>query len=574
MKKLLVIFILSLFLNINAMGAEPTLATKKPVPEESINEPAIAKEYLAGIFAARNNDYDEAARLFLEASTKTPNDPFLIENTYKLTLLSGAYKQSVEYAEKYLEYDKNSVNALLLLAVNAVKEGDFHKASDILSRIRLNNIDKKTISIEQLLLPFIKMWVIAGEGNYDLALNTLDPHDSVSMVSAEFIILQKALLLNLSGDKEGAKQAFDSLKSTKGIAPYHLAKSMAGFYESIGQWGEAQDIYERYRLQHPSEPHFENAEARVKNKTTTGLYINNPKDGLTEVIKEAARLLFSSQVYNEGLVYVRLALMLKPDDEEANILLANFQEQHEDWQKASALYNKIKKDSDLYTSSQINKAENLYRAGQKKEAKNLLLDIVKNTKDKFIPLVTLADLYRKDNNFKEATKTYTKVLEIIDINIQSSWAIFFARGICYERTNDWKKAEKDFLKALELAPNQPEAANYLAYSWIERNEKLEQARDMLLKAVVRRPSDPQILDSAGWALYKMKDYNNAVVFLEKATEILPQDGVMNDHLGDIYWKLGRRYEARYQWQRAIKYGAAESSSVAELNRKIEKGLDK
>lgn len=573
MKNLLAILFLLL---ISSTSHASTKTTNTPKKQEDIQPQAdsiIAKDYLAGIFAARNSDYETASKSLSEALLNNPHNLLLLQDTYKYMLLAGNYEEAKKFAEIYVQTDKNSPPALLLLAVYEASKSNYAKASEILTHVKTTPDKNSTIAVEQLLMPFIKMWVIAGQGKYDLALNILDPNNASKLISGTFVSLQKALLYSMSGNNEQAEKIFANLAMEKGTIPYHLAKSIASFYESIGKWEDAEKIYKKYRAQHPTSSYFEHAELRIKNKTTTGLYIANPKDGLAEVMKEAARLLFSSQLYGEGLVYLRLALILRPDDEESMILMANYHEALQNWQQAIDIYSKINVDSDLYYTGQINLAENLYRINKKSDAKKILRNMAEEIQGKYIPLIILADLLRQDSDYKGAIKVYSDVLKNIDPKSPESWSVFFARGICYERLKEWKKSEADLLTALELKPGQPEVANYLAYSWIENNKNIEKARAMLLKAASLRPDNAQILDSAGWALYKSSDFTTAALFLEKATEFSPQDAVMNDHLGDIYWMLNRRYEARYQWERAIKYGPAESSTKEELLRKIEKGLE-
>lgn len=571
MKKLLAILALTMIGAFVYAPCRAARASEAPVIKPEDNDEDIGREYLAGSFAARSNDYDEAARLFSEAVAKSPDNPFLLQNAYKASLLAGNYEAAADYARNYLRYDNKSTNALLFMAIYYTSRGDFPLASQMLDGIVPEK--GKTVGFDQLIVPFIRTWIIAGSGNYDAALTSLDSKDVGNVVSKTFISWQKGLLYGISGNNDLAEQTFASLMGEKGIIPYHLTKTSASFYESIGKWDEAEIIYYKYRATHPSVPHFEGVNERLRAKITDGFFVKSPKQAMAEVMKEGARLLFSSGVNAEGMVYLRMALMLAPQDEEANILLASNFDEHKEWHKAMAIYDSIPQKSDFYWGAQINKAEDLYILGNKKEAEKLLLEVAKNIPEKYIPLVTLADALRRDLDYKKAADVYTEVLKNIDTKNPVSWAIYFGRGMCLERSNKWNLAEADFLKALELAPDQPEVVNYLAYSWVDRGQNLDKAKDMLLQAVARRPTDPQILDSAGWALYKIKDYKNAVVFLERASELMPQDAVMNDHLGDVYWQIGRKYEAGYSWQRAITYGPAESSTKEQLEHKIEKGLD-
>ena len=86
---------------------------------------------------------------------------------------------------------------------------------------------------------------------------------------------------------------------------------------------------------------------------------------------------------------------------------------------------------------------------------------------------------------------------------RANWNIFYQRGIAYERLKQWPKAEPNFRKALELFPDQPQVLNYLGYSWVDMNMNLEEGLDLIRKAVDLRPSDGYIVDSLGWAYYRL-----------------------------------------------------------------------
>ena len=153
----------------------------------------------------------------------------------------------------------------------------------------------------------------------------------------------------------------------------------------------------------------------------------------------------------------------------------------------------------------------------------------------------------------------------------SDWRFYYVRGIAYERAKEWPKAEADFLKALELNPDQPAVLNYLGYSWIDQDMHLEEALEMIEKAVEAQPQDGYIVDSLGWAFYKLGRIDEAVKTLEQAVLLRPNDAEINDHLGDAYWKVGRFNEARFQWQRALAM-KPEADQVARIKAKLEAGL--
>src|SRR5690606_2286822 len=154
---------------------------------------------------------------------------------------------------------------------------------------------------------------------------------------------------------------------------------------------------------------------------------------------------------------------------------------------------------------------------------------------------------------------------------RTDWNVFYQRGIAYERLKEWDKAEPNFLKALELYPDQPQVLNYLGYSWVDMNIKLEEGLDLIKRAVDLRPSDGYIVDSLGWAYYRLGRYEDAVRELERAVSLMPGDPILNDHLGDAYWRVGRKLEARFQWSHARDLDP-EPDVLASAEKKLAEGL--
>jgi Flp pilus assembly protein TadD len=186
--------------------------------------------------------------------------------------------------------------------------------------------------------------------------------------------------------------------------------------------------------------------------------------------------------------------------------------------------------------------------------------------------VELGDILRNKKRYAEAVSAYDEgIRRTTAAGLPERWSLFYDRGVALERAGQWPRAEGDLLHALELKPDQPLVLNYLGYSWIDRGENLDRGLKMIEKAVELRPEDGYIVDSLGWAHYRMGDYAAAVDYLEKATELVPEDPTINDHLGDAYWQTGRLVEARYQWRRALQFGPQENE-VKPIEAKLERGL--
>jgi Flp pilus assembly protein TadD len=186
--------------------------------------------------------------------------------------------------------------------------------------------------------------------------------------------------------------------------------------------------------------------------------------------------------------------------------------------------------------------------------------------------VQLGDALRNKKRFEDAGAAYNEAIErATAMGLPDRWALFYDRGVAYERAGKWKEAEADLEHALELKPDQPLILNYLGYSWVDKGVKLDQGLKMVEKAVELRPEDGYIVDSLGWAHYRLGDYKAAVEHLERAVELVPSDPTINDHLGDAYWRSGRFVEARYQWRRALQFGP-DRDDIHPIEVKLDQGL--
>jgi Flp pilus assembly protein TadD len=197
----------------------------------------------------------------------------------------------------------------------------------------------------------------------------------------------------------------------------------------------------------------------------------------------------------------------------------------------------------------------LDRADRKDEAEAAFKEAIRRDPEDLQAQIAYGNMLRSRERFDDAAEVYSDVIEKLPEPDRGDWTIFYFRGIAYEQTDRWELAEKDFQKALELFPDQPLVLNYLGYSWVDKGIHLDEAMAMIRTAVRLRPDDGFIVDSLGWAHYRLGEYEEAVRELERAIELQPDDPILNDHLGDAYWKLGRKLEAQFQWRHARDLGA-------------------
>src|SRR3954464_6796405 len=254
---------------------------------------------------------------------------------------------------------------------------------------------------------------------------------------------------------------------------------------------------------------------------------------------------------------------------------------------AIKVYERMPATSVLKRNAQIQLATNIDAADRSEEAIKILRGVTAEDPKDIEAIMALGNIERGRKKFADCAQTYSQGLSAIpDANEKGNWVYYYYRGICEERSKQWSKAEADMRKALELQPEQPHVLNYLGYSWIDQGINLddgmkmikravEQRPDdgmkMIKRAVEQRPDDGYIVDSLGWAYYRIGNFEDAVKNLERAIDLKPEDPTINDHLGDAYWRIGRTLEAKFQWAHARDL-KPEPEELPKIEAKIENGL--
>lgn len=313
----------------------------------------------------------------------------------------------------------------------------------------------------------------------------------------------------------------------------------------------------------------ENELKRIEKKIVPNKLINNLEDAISELYTTIASTFRSDFTYDFSIIYSNLSLFLKNDFEVGQLYLAELLENQEKLVEANNIYKKISPSSNFFWHSKLKTARNIELLGESDKSILLLKQMSNEKKDRYDSLKLLGDIYRNNEKYKDAIKFYDQaILRIKEIE-KHHWELLYSRGISLERDKQWELAEKDLVQVLKLVPNQPDVLNYLGYSWIEQRINLEKAKNYIIKAVNLKPRDPYIVDSLGWAYFRLNDYNKAVEELERAVSIKPTDPIINDHLGDAYYKVERKLEALYQWKKAIEF-----KPNKELEKKIQDKIKK
>ena len=520
-----------------------------------------AGNYLAALVAGADRDTTAAATYFRETLRADPRNPELIDRAFAAALANGNMEDAFQLADRLLMRDPNNSLARLTVAVRAIADGQYAVARVQLAGGEAGRAHDVTTTL-------LTAWSFAGLNDGKDALTTLDRIRDASF--AVFRDYHAGLIADLTGNAPEAvkrlKAAYDGEKNT-----LRLADAYARYLARHGDRDGAKQIYESFAQVLPHHPIVEGALADLAAGRPLDPIIRNAKDGAAEVLYGLGGAGSRQGDELAALIYLRLALYLRPDHALAAVTVADLYEQLKQSQSAIDAYEMVPSGSPMRASANIQAGLSLEALGRSDEATKRLQEIVAADPKDIDALSALGGLQRSAKNFADAAQTYDKAIALLDKPDRSNWTLFYFRAICFERTKQWPKAEADFKKALELFPDQPLVLNYLGYSWVDQGVNLDEAFKMLRRAVDLRPTDGYVVDSLGWANFKLGHYEEATRELEKAIELKPADPVVNDHLGDAYWRMGRKLDAHFQWNHARDMGP-EPEDLPAILKKIDSGL--
>ena len=517
--------------------------------------------YLAGRFAQHQDDWRAAAQFMAHALSADPSDMALLRRTYLLKLGEGQVDAALDLAKRLVEKDVDPQLAIALLVADNLHRGKLNEAEAMAARMPKEGMAK-------YIGPLLNTWLAAARGKTDQALQELGALSSASGFSA-LHDLHAGLVLELGGRKDEAAQRY--AKVVEKEAPLRVVQLVGSFYERNGRKDEARKLYEAFRADNPESLMIEPTLKALADGKTAAPVVADAKQGLAEALFDLGSALHHEGAEETALLFGRIALHLRPELTLARLMIGDIMESRDHHADALTEYKALEKDPVLGWAARLRAAESLGRLERNDDAIAALAQLSAERPERTDALVRLGDLYRTVKRYDEAASTYTKALERMGKLEERHWAVLYARAMSYDKIDRWPDAERDLLAALALKPNEAYLLNYLGYSWVDRGLHLDKAKGMVEKAVELRPKDGYIIDSLGWALFRLGDFEGAVTKLERAVELKPTDATINDHLGDAYWRVGRRNEARFQWNRALRT-ADEEPLKEQIRAKLDKGL--
>lgn len=533
----------------------------------AIDTGSFTGAYLAGRIAHYENKINLAIDYFKQALAYQPSNVEIQKEIFEAMLSAGAFKEAVKQAKKLKKQGIVTPLISLTLSIENLVQKDYKNVQPLLKF-------EASPSINNPISELIGAWAIFGSGKWSKAIQKLEKRLGPIWYDL-FIHYHLALMNDLAGHPQNAEKHFTQALSNQQaafIAPdtyERIIIAYASFQVRNKMRKQAIQTLQQGEQILLGRETLKNIRKKIERGVNLKKLVRTPQQGASEVLYSFGAFLNKKNSERVARIFEQLSLALYPQNDAILFQLANISTSLKDFDQAIKLYRSLPLSSPYHKDGQLRLALTLANNNNHDESIQLLTSLKKKFPNDRHILIALANIYMQKNNFVNAIKIMDYAIAQIADFQKSDWRLFYQRGIAFERLQQWPKAEVDLRKALELFPDQPHVLNYLGYSLIDRNQKLEEALKILQKASELQSSDSYILDSLGWAYYKLKQYDKAVQILEDAVRLKPDDPTFNDHLGDAYWQIGRKREAVFQWSHALN---GEHKNSEKIKEKLKSGL--
>lgn len=562
---------------VDGNGSDPLADAAAAGPVHGPITRDLAGPYLAARQAANANDFADASRYFLRALAQDPQEPFLIDSALVSLISAGQVDRAVALARDLSARGDATELTNVTLRAALAKAGDW---TGLLKMLEDSPRPDRGGSAPggDLLDGMLKAWAELGAGRASEAIKQLEKLARVRGARA-MIDYNLALVKASVGDFEGAEK----LMAKDGGGSHLLGVvARAEVLAQLDRRDEALSVLADYAGGN-EEPAIVDISARLASGAPVPFTaLQGPLDGVAQTFLTFATALASGEEPDPlALVQARLAAWLRPELGESRLVAAQLLQQSGQYDLAEPEYDALRRLGEVRPVAELARVDALARANRLDDAEKAASVLTAAHPELAASWVALGDILRQREKYGPAIPAYTKALGLIeDTNPEGRWFPLYARGIAYERSGDFNAAEADMRAALKIRPDQAQILNYLGYSFIDRNHNLDEALKMIEKAAQLRPEDGYIQDSLGWGLYRMGRYADAVAPMERAATQMSNDPLVNDHLGDVYWMVGRKREAEIQWSRALNLlqmdppaDSAGEVDAARLRAKLDRGLD-
>jgi tetratricopeptide (TPR) repeat protein len=546
--------------------AQPAAAKVDRLVPGSNRFATLSGSYLAARSAIAQRDVDAASTYFQTALVFDPDNPQIVDRTFPLMLAAGRLSEALPLADRVVARDKGNQFARLALGTDALKKGRLDRAKQQFAAMTPRPLMDLASSI-------LQGWSLAAQGDVDQALRTVDRITGPDWYKS-FRTYHAGLIADVAGRRQEAlKRLGAAYAADPGLL--RIAEAYARALARSGDKAKALSVLADFDKIIPEQPMMVALKTDILADKAVAPLIPSASAGAAEFLYGLGAVVGRDGGEDMASIFLQLSLHLEPKSDLAIIALGTLRGKLRALDDAIAVLGRVPEASPMYRIVQL-QIGRFYNIQQKPEDARRHIQIVVDRDPKDVDAaMALADVLRVEKRYVEAAAAYTKAIEN---SIEQSggiqktdWSLYYYRGTTYERSKQWAKAEPDFLKALELNPNEADVLNYLGYSWVDMGQNLDRGLNMIKQAVELQPDNGYIVDSLGWAYYRLGRYEEAVTQLEKAVLLRPEDPTLNDHLGDAYWKAGRKLEAQFQWNHARDL-KPDPNDLPRILKKIAEGL--
>ena len=520
--------------------------------------------YLSALLSYDNQNNDLALKYFNSSKNLlNEHDQFLKKYVFSL-VADGQISKAI----KYIQYSKNKNNSnffevKLLLVLDSLNKKNFVKTSKLLTNLKaFQQNDTYEFIIYETLKSYNKLFL---DGIIE------SPNQNLGKISLITTAFQNCYLnsnktnshfINLINSAEGNYSRYLFFYLTKLIEnkDYDSAIQIASTIDPL-----TSDLLIAQTKKWIDQSNFKKFKKHFSCKQEA--------DILAEFFFLISNLYSSQGEYEKSNFFLNISNYLNPKFYFNLSLLAENYFVNSNFDLAKKVLEKFDEEDEIYNWYKIKKKAQIIA---KQKNKNLSLKFVekkllefKNPSTRII--FDMANMYKNYKKYEKAIEYYSIVLSQIEENSEAYADILYRRGGSYERLGQYQKSDSDLLLSLEIIPEDPYVINYLAYSWLERDYKIQEAIQMLERAYEQKKSDPYIIDSIGWGYYLNGDYAKAEKYLKQAIQLMPNDPIVNDHYGDILWKLDRKLQARYFWESVLNFKTIEDDMKKSILKKLLKG---
>ena len=522
--------------------------------------------YFSGIVAYDNSDNTQALKFFQSSKSLIKQHDSYLENYVYTLVLEGKIQQATsEIKQNLTESNSNFFEAHLVLALDSLQKKNYKKSKEQLQKsYELINNDKLSLIIAETLKQYLNVFE-----NNEIS-KTKNKFGNFSFINEVF---QRCYL-----NDKNTKTYFENLVNSQNDVDYtRYIFFYLNYLIENDEYEEAKGITDN--LDYLNSPLIISQGKKwiddQKSEEFKKIFsCKNATDIVSEFFFLVSNLYSSQNNYKKSNFYLNISHYLNPKFKFNLTLLVENHYFNEDYIKTSKILKNFNKTDGVYYWFKLKKEAQIISKQKSEEAAMSFINS-KFKKIKNPPIKIVFDIGNFNKNakkYKEAIKYYDQIISKIDVDSQLYAEILYRRGSSYERLGDYVNSDKDLLKSLEANPDDAYVLNYLAYSWLEREYKIDLSLQMLEKAYTSRSNDPYIIDSLGWAYYLIDDYIKAENFLKRAVELMPEDPVVNDHYADILWKLDRKIQARYFWENVLNLEETEDKMKKTIKDKLIKGL--